>query len=309
MPYAIEIPRWAHRLAMSPIRPAASRKSVRSSLRIRTGCTGSFSKSSNVPMACQYMRSMRPPGVSGPVCVSRSLSSCVITPLTPRRRGHRVQSACAGAIISRLALACDEERWHIHSTVARATMDGQSRKRGSESGMADKIGFIGLGTMGRPFATNIVRAGFDLTVYDVQPQPVNELVKLGARAARSAREVADLVDIVDIAVPHEAEVDAVLQGPDGLLAGAHPGLIAAIHSSIHPLHMMRVAEEARAHGVEVLDAQMSGGAGGVTSQTLCLMVVGDPAVLERCRPVLETTAGNIFLLGKVGMGAVTKIAQ
>ncbi|HZT07973.1 MAG TPA: NAD(P)-binding domain-containing protein [Chloroflexota bacterium] len=175
--------------------------------------------------------------------------------------------------------------------------------------MADKIGFIGLGTMGRPFATNIVRAGFDLTVYDVQPQPVNELVKLGARAARSAREVADLVDIVDIAVPHEAEVDAVLQGPDGLLAGAHPGLIAAIHSSIHPLHMMRVAEEARAHGVEVLDAQMSGGAGGVTSQTLCLMVGGDPAVLERCRPVLETTAGNIFLLGKVGMGAVTKIAQ
>lgn len=175
--------------------------------------------------------------------------------------------------------------------------------------MAQKVGFIGLGTMGLPFATNIVKADFDLVVYDTRPEPVAALVNLGARAAGSAREVAEHAEIVDIAVPHEPEVDAVLHGPNGLLAGAHPGLIAAIHSSLHPLNMQKVADEARTHGVEVLDAQMSGGAVGVEARTLCFMVGGDAALLEKCRPVLETTAGNIYLLGGIGMGAATKIAQ
>ncbi len=175
--------------------------------------------------------------------------------------------------------------------------------------MTQKIGFIGLGAMGRPFATNIVKAGFDLVVYDVQPGPVAELVSLGARAAGSAREVAEEVDIVSIAVPHEPEMDAVLHGPDGLLAGAHPGLIATIHTSLHPANMERVAEEAKKVGIEVLDAQMSGGAQGVVARTLCFMVGGNPDTLAACRPVLETTAANIYLLGGVGMGAVTKVAQ
>jgi 3-hydroxyisobutyrate dehydrogenase-like beta-hydroxyacid dehydrogenase len=98
-------------------------------------------------------------------------------------------------------------------------------------------------------------------------------------------------------------------GEDGLLAGAHPGLIAVIHSSIHPTHMIKVAEQAKAHGVDVLDAQMSGGALGVEDRSLCFMVGGDAELLEKCRPVLESTAGNIYLMGGIGMGAVTKIAQ
>jgi 3-hydroxyisobutyrate dehydrogenase len=114
---------------------------------------------------------------------------------------------------------------------------------------------------------------------------------------------------VDIAVRDEPEVDAVLRGPDGLLAGAHPGLITVIHTSLHPTPMQKVAEEAKARGVEVLDAQMSGGRGGAAGQKMCLIVGGDPSVLERCRPVLETTAGNIYLVGGVGMGALAKIAQ
>lgn len=175
--------------------------------------------------------------------------------------------------------------------------------------MIQKVGFIGLGTMGRPFATNIVKAGFNLIVNDVRPEPVKELVGLGARAASSAREVAAYAEVVDIAVPHEPEVDALMHGPDGLLAGAHPGLIVAIHSSLHPRSMKQVADEAKSYGVEVLDAQMSGGAQGVEAHTLCFMVGGDSTILEQCRPVLETTAGNIYLLGAVGMGAVTKIAQ
>jgi len=163
--------------------------------------------------------------------------------------------------------------------------------------------------MGLPFATNIANAGFDLIVYDIRPEPVDELVELGAKAASLAREVAEYADIVDIAVQHEEDVEAVLHGPDGLLAGAHPGLIAAIHSSVHPVNMQRIAAEAKEHGVDVLDAQMSGAARGVEAHSLCFMVGGDPAVLEKCRPVLETTAGSIYLLGDVGMGAATKIAQ
>jgi 2-hydroxy-3-oxopropionate reductase len=175
--------------------------------------------------------------------------------------------------------------------------------------MALSVGFIGLGTMGRPFARNIREGGFDLTVFDLRPEPVAELVELGAHAAGSAREVAAAADVVCIAVQHEEAVDAVLEGPDGLLAGAHPGLIAAIHSSLHPARMREIATRAGGHGVEVLDAQMSGAARGAEARGLTFMVGGDAAALERCRPVLETTAAHVYLLGGVGMGSVTKIAQ
>lgn len=163
--------------------------------------------------------------------------------------------------------------------------------------------------MGKPFAENIVRSGFDLVVHDLRPEPVADLVALGARAAQTAREVAEQVDILDIAVPHEPEIEALMAGPDGLLSGSHPGLIWAIHSSLHPRSMVKVAEEARAHGVAVLDAQFSGGAGGARERSLCFMVGGDPDILDRCRPVLATTAGSILLLGGVGTGALVKIVQ
>jgi 3-hydroxyisobutyrate dehydrogenase-like beta-hydroxyacid dehydrogenase len=163
--------------------------------------------------------------------------------------------------------------------------------------------------MGSRFATNIVKAGFDLMVYDVRPEPVAELMKLGAKGGDSAREVASYADIVDIAVYDEAQLDAAMHGPEGLLAGAHPGLTFVIHSSVNPPYMQAIAKEIEKQGVDVLDAQMSGGAGGVESHTLCIMVGGDPKILARVRPVLETTAGNIYLMGGMGMGAVTKIAQ
>ncbi len=172
-----------------------------------------------------------------------------------------------------------------------------------------KVGFIGLGTMGSPFASNVLRAGFDLTVYDLRPEAVEQLVGLGAESAESPQELAESVDQVHIAVPHEPEIDELMHGSDGLLAGAHPGLIAVIHSSLHPENMKEVAAEAGSHGIEVLDAQMSGGAAGVIARDLCLMVGGDSRTLEKCRPVLDTTASSIYLLGDVGMGAVAKIAQ
>ena len=175
--------------------------------------------------------------------------------------------------------------------------------------MATRIGFIGLGSMGQPFAANIAQAGFELAVCDLLPGPVAEVVALGARAAVTPREVAEGADIVDIAVPHEPEIEALLRGPDGLLAGAQPGSVWAIHSSLHPRNMIHLAEEAKDFGVSVLDAQFSGGAGGARQRRLTFMVGGEPAVLERCRPVLETTAGHIYHLGDVGAGALAKIVQ
>ncbi len=172
-----------------------------------------------------------------------------------------------------------------------------------------RVGFIGLGRMGQPFATNIMRGGFELVVHDLRPEAADALAKLGARSAASPREVAQQVDIVAVCVQNDAQVDAVMRRPDGVLAGAHPGLVAVIHTSIHPVEMQRLAEDAAGQGVDLLDAQMSGGVGGVVDRKMCLMVGGEPGVLERCRPVLETTASSIYLLGGVGMGAVTKIAQ
>ncbi len=175
--------------------------------------------------------------------------------------------------------------------------------------MGKGVGFIGLGTMGLPFASNIASAGFDLMVYDLRPEPLDQLHKLGAKIGESARDVAEYSDVVHIAVPHEAEVDATLQGEEGVFAGAAPGTVIALHSSIHPANMRRVAEEARAHGVEILDTQMSGGARGVINHTLCFMVGGDEAALAKCRPMLETTGSAIFHMGPVGTGALTKVAQ
>jgi 3-hydroxyisobutyrate dehydrogenase-like beta-hydroxyacid dehydrogenase len=171
------------------------------------------------------------------------------------------------------------------------------------------VGFVGLGTMGRPFAKNVLKAGFDLTVCDLRAEPVAELVALGAGSAGSAREVAERVDLVCVAVQHEADVDRVVHGPDGLFAGARPGLVAAIHSGLHPDSVQRLADEASTYGVDVLDAQMSGAAQGAEAGTLSFMVGGDPAIVEACRPVLEAAGSHVYLLGGVGMGAATKIAQ
>jgi 3-hydroxyisobutyrate dehydrogenase-like beta-hydroxyacid dehydrogenase len=163
--------------------------------------------------------------------------------------------------------------------------------------------------MGRPFATHIAQAGFDLVVYDLQSESVAELVKLGAKAAKSPRDVAAHAEMVHVAVSGTEAVDAVMQGPDGVLAGGHAGLTLVVHTSLHPAHMQRIGDDAKAHGIEVLDAQMSGGWTGAQAGKTCLMVGGDAAVLERCRAVLETTAGSIHHVGGIGMGAVAKIAQ
>jgi len=173
--------------------------------------------------------------------------------------------------------------------------------------MAPKIGFIGLGAMGKRMAANIAKVGFDLTVCDLREEPCKELASVGARVVGSAREVAANSDIIEIAVVDDAQAEQVVIGNDGVIHGAAAGTIVAIHSTILPATARKIAARCSAAGVHVIDVPMSGGQKGAEEQRLCYMAGGDPAVLEKCRPVFVTSASDIFHLGELGMGATAKM--
>ena len=172
----------------------------------------------------------------------------------------------------------------------------------------NRVGFIGLGTMGKALATNLVTAGYHVVVYDVREEPVKELTALGAKAAGSVREVGAESEVVEIAVVDDGPVERVIL-QDGLLEAMRQDTTIIIHSTIHPKTVKRVGEEARGKGVGVLDAQMSGGGNGAKAKTLCFMVGGDKAHFERCHPVLSVSGKNVFHVGALGMGAAAKAAQ
>jgi 2-hydroxy-3-oxopropionate reductase len=173
--------------------------------------------------------------------------------------------------------------------------------------MEAKIGFIGLGAMGKPMASNIARAGFELTVCDLREEPCKALAALGARVVASAREVAEKSDIIEIAVVDDAQAEQVVIGEHGVVHGARAGSIVAIHSTILPGTARNIAVRCRANGVEVIDVPMSGGQKGAEERRLAYMAGGEAAVLEKCRPVFVTSASHIFHLGELGMGATAKM--
>ena len=170
-----------------------------------------------------------------------------------------------------------------------------------------KIGFIGLGTMGKPMAVNIAKAGFDLTVYDLREEPCKEFALLGAKVASSAREVAERSDIIEIVVVDDEQTERVVGGEQGLIHGAPSGSIVAVHSTILPVTVRKIAAWCSAKGVDVIDAPVSGGQKGAQDRELCYMVGGEAAVLEKCRSVFATSASHIFHLGELGMGATAKM--
>lgn len=170
-----------------------------------------------------------------------------------------------------------------------------------------KVGFIGLGRMGKPIAGNVLNAGYELTGYDLRAAAVGDLTRLGAKAATSPRNVAEEAEIVELAVVDDGQVENVLTGEDGVFAGARPGTIVAIHSTVLPETVCRLAEVGKKIGVQVIDAPVSGGETGAREQSLCYMVGGDVAAMERCRAVFSTSASEIFHMGELGSGAVAKI--
>lgn len=175
--------------------------------------------------------------------------------------------------------------------------------------MATRVGFVGLGNIGKPMAVNVAKAGFDVMVYDLRQEPLQELAALGAKVARSAQEIGAHGEIIELVVVDDAQVEAVIVGEGGVLNGAKPGSVIAIHSTVHPRTIRKIAELAKVKGVGVIDAEVSGGDRGAQNKTLCYMVGGDVALFEKCRPVFATSGAHIFHLGELGSGAIAKLAH
>ena len=175
--------------------------------------------------------------------------------------------------------------------------------------MAPTVGFIGLGNIGLPMARNLLEGGFSLVVHDLRNGPLEELCGAGATRAASVAELAREVDITEVCVRDDAQVEAVLLGPDGVLENAAKGTLVAVHSTIRPATIESLATEAAARGIELIDAPITGGAIGAATKRLCYMVGGSEAAVERCRAAFETSASTIVHTGAVGTGAKTKLCN
>ncbi|MGH8546249.1 MAG: NAD(P)-dependent oxidoreductase [Gammaproteobacteria bacterium] len=172
--------------------------------------------------------------------------------------------------------------------------------------MSMTIGFIGVGTIGKPMAANIVRAGYDLMVYDIREEPLKSLSELGAKIARSPKECAENSEIIEVAVVDDSQVEAVLNGTQGVFEGARRDAIVAIHSTISPETVRRLAALAEIKGIKVLDAPVSGGRRGAEDGDLCYLVGGEKEALERCSQVFSISGSHVFHTGDLGTASITK---
>ena len=175
--------------------------------------------------------------------------------------------------------------------------------------MNKKIGFIGLGIMGRPMAKNLLKAGFSLVVYDLNKEAVADVVKAGAASARSSRDVAQSTEVIIIMVPDSPEVKEVILGKDGVLEGVRPGSLVIDMSSINPLVSQEIARELKKKGIDMLDAPVSGGEPGAVQGTLAIMVGGEEKIFKECFKVFEPMGKNIVYVGPIGAGGFTKLVN
>jgi 3-hydroxyisobutyrate dehydrogenase-like beta-hydroxyacid dehydrogenase len=172
-----------------------------------------------------------------------------------------------------------------------------------------KVGFIGLGTQGKYLAVNLAEAAFDLKVYDVRREPLDELAKVGAKVARSSREVGAHGEIIEICVLNDAQLEDVVLGPEGVLAGVGPGAIIAVHSTVEPATIAKLADAAKARGVELVDAPVSGSERGAKAKTMSYMVGASAEAFERLKPVFATSGPKITHTGGLGTGIRAKLAH
>ena len=175
--------------------------------------------------------------------------------------------------------------------------------------MSERIGFVGLGIMGKPMARNLMAAGYTLTVYDIVGEPVEELATEGAAAASSPAQAASGNVRTITMLPDSADSERAILGPDGVLEGAEPGSAIIDMSSIAPSMSQKIGAACAAKGVDFLDAPVSGGEPGAIAGTLAVMVGGDQGVFDACKPMLDVMGGNVVLTGDVGAGNITKLAN
>jgi 3-hydroxyisobutyrate dehydrogenase len=173
--------------------------------------------------------------------------------------------------------------------------------------MTQNIGFIGLGTMGKPMALNLMKAGYLLTVYDINPKPVEELKEKGASAAQSSKEVASRSEIIITMLPKSEHVEAAVLEAGGVLDGAKEGAVVIDMSTIDPSVSRKVAQVLAAKGIEMLDAPVTGGDTGAQAGTLTIMAGGKEEVYRQCLDIFNAMGKNIFYCGPIGNGEIVKI--
>jgi len=178
-----------------------------------------------------------------------------------------------------------------------------------ERKMLQRVGFIGLGNMGQPMAERVVQNGFDLAVYELRKGPLEALKKLGARVVRSSKEIGELSDIIITMVFDSKQTETVILGPEGVLAGANPGSLIIIGSTVSPTSCRKIQEICAPKGVDLICAPVTGGPRGAAAGTLTIMVDGDPRLLEKARPVLQAMGKEIFHFGKLGSAQIVKAAK
>jgi 2-hydroxy-3-oxopropionate reductase len=175
--------------------------------------------------------------------------------------------------------------------------------------MAQVIGFIGLGIMGRPMARNLLKAGYPLVVHSRSRGPVDEIARAGAKVGSSPRDVAAQSDVLITMLPNSPDVELVALGRDGIIEGARPGLLFVDMSTISPIVSKKVGEALAAKSVKMLDAPVSGGEKGAIDGALSIMVGGDKAVFDAVLPIFQAMGKTITHLGPLGFGGFTKLAN
>lgn len=175
--------------------------------------------------------------------------------------------------------------------------------------MSARIGFIGVGRMGAAMAEQVAKAGLSLGVYDVDAKACQRMAALGATVAGSPKELAAQSDLISIVVLDDAQVRQVMSGADGVLDGARPGAVVAVHSTVHLSTLLEVAERARSREVEIIDAAVSGHVAGANKGELAVMLGGNADTIERFRTVFETYGGLVLRMGPLGSGMKTKLAR
>lgn len=175
--------------------------------------------------------------------------------------------------------------------------------------MAQTIGFIGLGIMGKPMARNLIEAGYPLVVYNRTASKAAELVELGARQVESPKAVGASAEVVITMVSDSPEVESVVLGDSGVIEGIAEDGVVVDMSSISPITTQRIAAELQGRGVAMLDAPVSGGEIGAVQGTLSIMVGGEESVFSRVKPILESMGKSVVRVGEVGAGGFAKLSN
>jgi len=172
-----------------------------------------------------------------------------------------------------------------------------------------KVGFIGLGIMGKPMSKNLLKAGYPLVVFNRSQGAVDELVAAGAKAAVNPKAVAEQADVIITMLPNSPQVKEVILGESGVIEGARQGAVVIDMSSIAPLASREIAARLNKKGIEMLDAPVSGGEPKAIDGTLSVMTGGKKEVFDKCYPIMKAMAASVVLTGDIGAGNVTKLAN